>query len=286
MLNMKTINDVVCVQGIPEGNKSGMSVNIFLTDGMLVDTGAQILLQELIPFFESADFDLVALTHYHEDHTGGAAWIQEHRNVPIYIHPMSLDVCAKDAEYPDYRRVFWGDRDAFKAQPLGSVVQSRTQTWEPIFTPGHARDHMVYLNHSNGMLFSGDLYVTPKTKLVLREESVPVIIDSIRRLLQYDFQEVFCCHAGYVQNGKEMFEKKLDYLENLRGEILRLHNQGLEVHEIQQSVLPNRYPLIEISGHEWDSEHIITSILKEDKGLKEESDRNGLRNKDNTGASL
>ncbi|MFI8492949.1 MBL fold metallo-hydrolase [Peribacillus butanolivorans] len=263
MLEIKTINDVVCVQGTPEGIKSGMSVYVFLTDGLLIDTGAQILLEELIPFYESADFDLVALTHYHEDHTGGAAWIQEHRKVPMYIHPMSIDVCAKDAEYPDYRKTFWGRRDGFKAEPLGRIVHSRTQTWEPIFTPGHAKDHMVYLNHSNGMLFSGDLFVTPKTKLVLREESVPVIIDSINRLLQYDFGEVFCCHASHVPNGKEMFQRKLDYLENLRGEILRLHNQGLAVHEIQQIVLPNQYPLIEISGHEWDSEHIITSILKE-----------------------
>ena len=187
----------------------------------------------------------------------------EHKKVPIFIHPMSVDACAKDAEYPEYRKIFWGKRDAFKADPLGKAIHSRTQKWEPIFTPGHAKDHMVYLNHSNGMLFSGDLFVTPKTKLVLREESVPIIIDSIKRLLQYDFGEVYCCHAGHVPDGKEMFRKKLDYLENLRGEILRLHHQGLTVHEIQQLVLPNRYPLIEISEHEWDSEHIITSIIKE-----------------------
>lgn len=268
MLEIKTINDVVCVQGTPRGN-SGMSVNMFLTDGMLVDTGAQILLQELIPFFESGDFDQVVLTHYHEDHTGCAAWIQEHRKVPIYIHPVSLDVCAKDAEYPEYRRVFWGNRDAFTAEPLGSVVQSRTQTWETIFTPGHSKDHMLFLNQSNGTLFSGDLFVTPKTKLVLREESIPIIIDSIKKVLQYDFVDVFCCHAGYVPDGKEMFKRKLDYLENLSGEILRLHNQGLGVQEIQQIVLPKPYPLIEISGHEWDSEHIITSILRENKLLIE-----------------
>lgn len=65
----------------------------------------------------------------------------------------------------------------------------------------------MYLNHNSGMLFSGDLFVTPKTKLVLREESVPVIIDSIKRLLQYDFGEVFCCHAGHVPDGKDMFRK-------------------------------------------------------------------------------
>ncbi|XHU82030.1 MBL fold metallo-hydrolase [Peribacillus muralis] len=263
MIEVKKVNDVVCVHGTPGGVRSGMSVYVFLTDGLLIDTGAQILLDELIPFYESADFDSVVLTHYHEDHTGGASWIQQHKGVPLFIHPMSVEACAKDADYPAYRKMFWGRRDAFKAEPLGEAVHSRSQTWEPIYTPGHAHDHMVYLNRSTGMLFSGDLYVTPKTKLVLREESVPVMINSIKSLLQYDFGEIFCCHSGHVRNGKEMFRKKLDYLENLRGEILLLHGQGRTVHEIQQLVLPNRYPLIEISEHEWDSEHIITSILNE-----------------------
>ncbi|MGE7876435.1 MBL fold metallo-hydrolase [Peribacillus muralis] len=263
MIEVKTVNDVVCVYGTPGGVNSGMSVYVFLTDGLLIDTGAQSLLDGLIPFYETADFDSVALTHYHEDHTGGAAWIQEHKKVPIFIHPMSVEACAKEAEYPAYRKMFWGRRDGFKAEPLGESVHSRSQTWEPIYTPGHAHDHMVYLNRSTGMLFSGDLFVTPKTKLVLREESVPVLINSIKRLLQYDFGEMFCCHAGHVPNGKEMFRRKLDYLENLRGEILLLHNQGRSVQEIQDTLLPNRYPLIEISEHEWDSEHIITSILKE-----------------------
>ncbi|WP_285767671.1 MBL fold metallo-hydrolase [Peribacillus sp. SI8-4] len=264
MIEVKKVNDVVCVHGTPGSVRSGMSVYVFLTDGLLIDTGAQILLDGLIPFYQSADFDSVALTHYHEDHTGGAAWIQENKKVPIFIHPMSVEACAKDAEYPAYRKMFWGRRDAFKAEPLGKTVHSRSQTWEPIYTPGHAEDHMVYLNLSTGMLFSGDLFVTPKTKLVLREESVPVIIDSIKNLLQYDFGEMFCCHAGHVPNGKEMFRKKLDYLENLRGEILHLHEQGRTVQEIQHLILPHRYPLIEISEHEWDSEHIITSILNED----------------------
>ncbi|RRN72338.1 MBL fold metallo-hydrolase [Peribacillus simplex] len=90
MIEIKTVNDVVCVHGTPSG-KAGMSVYVFLTDGLLIDTGAQILLEGLVPFYESADFDLVALTHYHEDHTGGAAWIMEHKKVPIFIHPMSVD---------------------------------------------------------------------------------------------------------------------------------------------------------------------------------------------------
>ena len=263
MLEMTQVDDVVCVHGKPPGMKNGMSVNVFLTDGLLIDTGAKILLNELIPFFEQADFDQVALTHYHEDHTGGAAWIQEHKKVPLYIHPMSLGICERAGEYPEYRRIIWGDRDAFKAEPITDIIQSRTQNWEPIFTPGHARDHMVYLNEESGRVFSGDLFVTTRTKLVLKEESIPTIINSIKKLLQYDFSEVFCCHAGYVANGREMFRKKLEYLENLRGEILHLYAKGLSVLEIQQTVLPRQYPLIEFSEHEWDSIHIVTSILEE-----------------------
>ncbi|MFB5282696.1 MBL fold metallo-hydrolase [Peribacillus sp. Hz7] len=261
-IERKRVGDVEWVHGKVESAQSKMGVNVFVTDGLMIDTGSESLLSDLIPFFQSVDFDQVVLTHYHEDHTGGCAWIQKHKQVPLFIHSMSLDVCSKQGEYPDYRKRIWGVREGFQARPIGETIQSHHHTWKAIFTPGHARDHMSYLNQSNGVLFSGDLFVTPKTKVILQEESIPTIIHSIKKVLRYDFQEVFCCHAGYLPNGRELFQVKLDYLENLQGEIIRLHQQGLTVEEIQQKVFPKQYPIIEYSDYEWDSKHIITSILR------------------------
>jgi len=242
-----------------------LGVYSYITDGIIIDTGSQSILKALIPFFDSNDYDQVLLTHYHEDHTGGCAWIQANKNVPIYIHPMSIDICAKQGDYPDYRKQIWGVREGFEALPIEETFQSRNYSWEVIYTPGHSPDHVSFLNQSNGVLFSGDLFVTPKTKVILQEELIPSTMDSIEKVLQYEFQEVFCAHAGYMPNGKEMLRKKLDYLKNLEGEVFHLNSQGLSIEEIQQKLLPASYPIITVSDHEWDSKHMITSILGKQK---------------------
>ena len=99
LLELKSIGEVKSAY-VTAG---ALGVYSYITDGIMVDTGSQSILKTLIPFFDSNDYDQVLLTHYHEDHTGGCAWIQANKNVPIYIHPMSIDICAKQGDYPDYR---------------------------------------------------------------------------------------------------------------------------------------------------------------------------------------
>ncbi len=72
-------------------------------------------------------------------------------------------------------------------------------TWEVIDTPGHAFDHQSFLNRDTGQLFTGDLFVQVHTKLLLSNESIPTIIESLEKVLTYDFDEVFCQHAGFVR---------------------------------------------------------------------------------------
>lgn len=262
MLQITENNGVVIAKGTTSSSRGSMDIHVFLTDGLLIDTGPLTLMQDYLPFFESADYDKVILTHHHEDHTGGARWIQEHREAPIYIHPSAIELCAKDGEYPLYRQLVWGQRPAFQAKPLVNTFQSRTCSWEAIHVPDHAFDHMALLNHNTGTLFSGDLYVTPRPKIMLSFESAPVIMESIRKVLTYDFAEMYCCHVGYVKNGKEMLRKKLDYMENLRGEVIDLYKRGLSCEEIKAELMPTEYPIIKISNHEWDTLHFITSVVR------------------------
>lgn len=261
MLEIKNVNEVICAQAIAQLHSWQMDVYVFHTDGLLIDTGSVSLLPDLIPFFNSTSFDQVLLTHYHEDHSGGAKWIQENKDVPIYINPLSVDICSKGGEYKEYRRQIWGQREGFQTQPISNTFQSRTSKWEAIHTPGHSFDHMSYLNHSTGTLFSGDLLVSPKPKIIIDEEHLPTTIQSIKKILEYDFSEVYCSHKGYLPNGRELFQMKLDYLENLRGEILELYQKGLTAEEIKVILLPSQNPLIELSNNEWDPLHLITSLL-------------------------
>ncbi|MEN1968519.1 MBL fold metallo-hydrolase [Lentibacillus sp. N15] len=265
MIHITEEEDVTCVKLdiIMEGKKINR-VYVFLTDGMLVDTGPKRLVEELIPFYDKHAFDLVTLTHSHEDHTGTAPWIQENRDVPIYLHPKGIDICAKSYPYPEYRQFIWGKREKFHAIPMGDTVRSRSKEWQVIYTPGHASDHNALYNQEAGIMFAGDLYVNPKTKVIMGSESIPTTMDSIKKLLTYDFGAMFCCHAGYVPEGRKMIKQKLEYLENLSGEVKHLHQHGLSVEEIREKLFPEKYKIIAISGGEWDSLHVITSILSEE----------------------
>lgn len=261
MITFHTYENVTCVEGKVSIGGKDSSVYLYLVDGLLIDTGAKILENELISFYEAASFEQVVLTHGHEDHVGTAAWIERNRNVPILIHENGIVPCSQPANYRKYRQDTWGIREPFTAQRLGDSVETGSYWWNVIYTPGHADDHVALYNEANGLLFSGDLYLIPKTKLIMHDESIPQIIASIRTLLAYDFQAMFCSHAGYLANGRLMLTAKLDYLENLSGDILHLYRLGLTPEEIDAKLFPNRYPIVEVSEREFDSRHIVQSVI-------------------------
>ncbi|KAB2330458.1 MBL fold metallo-hydrolase [Cytobacillus depressus] len=262
MIEINSYGNVTSLKGFVKYKDISLPIHLFFADHMLIDTGPFSLLPDLIPFFQRESFDFVALTHVHEDHTGNANWIQENKEVPIYIHPMSVDECLHVKEYHPFRQGFWGIREGFTAQPLKESLHSRKDKWRVVHTPGHSNDHMVFLNTSTGILFSGDLLVGVKPKGILPDESIAKTIESLNTVLSLDFQEMFCAHSGYFPNGKILLKEKKEWLGNLQADILHLYKQGLSVPEINQKLFPSTQPLISVSENEWDSIHIINNVLK------------------------
>ncbi|WP_332648946.1 MBL fold metallo-hydrolase [Lysinibacillus sp. 54212] len=255
------------ISGVHFGNGKNVFRNIrlnvysFVADGVLIDTGSASLRNYFIPYFDEHRIEQVVLTHYHEDHTGGAAYLAE-KGIPIYMNDIMRSYCMKEADYPFYRKIFWGKREPFEAQPIGQTFQSNSATWDVIETPGHAVDHLAFLNRETGQLFTGDLYVMPKTKVILKEESIPTIISSLEKVLTYDFDEMFCCHAGYVKDGRKALVNKHDFLLTLQDQVITLNKEGYSNKEIANELFTKKYPISRISFGEWDSMHIINSILK------------------------
>lgn len=260
MLNLYEREGVIFAEGtLGQGRK----VFVYWVDGMLIDTGAEKMQESLIPFYKKYGFDRVVLTHNHEDHTGTAAWIEEHLQKPIFVHPNGVALCRLPGDYPRYRQQTWGGRKAFSPLPLPEIVHSRHQTWKVIYTPGHASDHTAFYNEATGQLFSGDLFVSPKTKVMMATESVPMIMDSLKKLLATDFRSLYCSHAGYFPNGRDMLQAKLKNLESLAEATIDLAQKGFSALEIRDRLLPGAYPIIAFSEREWDSLHVIESILQD-----------------------
>lgn len=243
-----------------------LKVYLFLWNGSLIDTGPSRLFKELAPLLHSSRIDRVLLTHFHEDHSGNAAWLQQKKKAPVLVSPLSVDLCRKDARLPLYRRYFWGRRRGFDPQPLGDSVVTENSRLEVIGTPGHSHDHVCFLDREKGFLFTGDLFVTPKTRIVMRYESIPGIIRTIRSLLKESFDTLYCAHSGVVENGHGMMARKLSYLEELCEEVHDLNRKGLTVGEIDKKIFKKLQPLTYISSSEWSSLHIVTSIIR-DSGI-------------------
>ncbi|WP_235822831.1 MBL fold metallo-hydrolase [Cytobacillus massiliigabonensis] len=256
------------IKGVQIGNGSvafqGIQLNVhcFVVDGVLIDTGAKSLEKQFVPFFKQQKITKVVITHFHEDHTGCAAFLQKDLQLPIYMNNKMLDYCKKKPDYPMYRKLFWGKRSPFHAEAIEETFLSSHATWDVIETPGHAIDHLAFLNRETGQLFTGDLYCQEKTKVILREESIPTIIESLKRILTYDFEDVFCCHAGYLENGRAALQRKLNFLLDLQEKVIRLYDDGMTPAQMKNTLFPKKYPITLLSSGEWDSIHIINSIIQ------------------------
>jgi len=89
-----------------------------------------------------------------------------------------------------------------------------------------AERYKSFFNSQRGKFFTGDLFVTPKPKIIMKTKCIPEIMCSLEVLLQKDFQTVYCGHAGVIEDGKTMIAKKLDFLNNLKMEVLQLYRKG------------------------------------------------------------
>lgn len=266
IIQFQEIEDVTCVKTqVIKSDRKGSPVYFFLVDRMLIDTGQQSLECEITSFYREhpEKIKLAALTHSHEDHSGTAAWLQETFDIPIYVHPSGIQVCQKRSPYPKYRQVTWGVRKEFNPLPLKNKIKSLNTEWEVIYTPGHADDHVAFYDGQTGRMFTGDLFVSPRTKVIMDTESIPVTMDSIRTLLTCDFKSIYCSHAGYIEDGKRKLTQKLEYLEHLYGEVERMYHEGYSITEINRGLFPKVYPIVDFSNGEWDSIHIVSSIISD-----------------------
>ncbi|ADI00430.1 MBL fold metallo-hydrolase [Salisediminibacterium selenitireducens] len=259
--------------GVTYGNGQlaigGVRLNVYsyAEDGVLIDTGAHALRESFLPFMKRQNPEQVRITHCHEDHTGCAAPLIQATGVPVYMDELYAEETRKRADYPLYRKLFWGKRPPFEARPMPESFASRRGTWQVIPTPGHAKDHVSFLNTATGHLFTGDVYTQGRTKVVLKDENMPQLIESLTLLLTYDFKRVFCSHAGPLENGREALRDKRDYLLEMQDTVRRKAEQGKSIRQIRDEVIRKRYPITLFSGGEWDSMHLIRSLL-EDEAIK------------------
>lgn len=240
-----------------------MNIYLYLVDGLLIDTGPRKL-KESIDFFNTCDINQVALTHVHEDHSGMAAWLQQHKKPTIYLNSNSISSAKVKAKIPLYRTMTWGKRLPFDPISYPDKIKTGNYTFDIINTPGHASDHVTLFETNEGWLFTGDLYLGTRQIVCIREENIPQTINSLQELMKLDFNTVFCAHSGiHDDNPKEKLKKRLEYFLELKGKTEELYNKGLTAKQIDKKLFPKKPPITFVSCGEWSSYNIINSIIND-----------------------
>ena len=188
------------------------SVAAFYFDGVLFDTGPPRTGRELATWAQNVEIERIVNTHRHEDHVGGNAFLP---SLPALAPGGALPIIRRPPPLPLYRRVPFGQPRPARAEPLGETVSTRSHTLDVIPTPGHAPDHVALLLSEEGWLFGGDLFLMERAKYVRRADDVAQWMGSLRAILAYDFDLLFCAHAGSVPDGKAAIRRKIAYWDEL-----------------------------------------------------------------------
>ncbi len=237
-----------------------LEICLYIADGVLIDAGSAHTVRQLKSMIKDEVITSVAITHVHEDHTGAASWIKENLKIPVYLHKDSITEASIKSSIPLYRRLVWGNREGFKADPMPDAIQTGRYKLDVIESPGHHKNHVVFHEKKMGWLFSGDLYVSRRQLVAFKDENINDAINSIKRILELDFDTIYCGHSGIHKNGKEKFKAKLDYFLQIQEQVNKMKSIGLTYEEIDKKLFPGRNLWTKISGREWSSLNIVKTI--------------------------
>lgn len=221
--------------------KPVMKVICYHVGDVLIDTGSYLTRQSVHKLLQNYSIRQILLTHYHEDHAGNAAYLQQQLRVPVYGHPLTRQLLRNKIALKPYEHYIWGKLEPVEIQELAGDFVSGDYVFTPVHTPGHSADHYVYWEKSQGWLFSGDMFLGPKIKYFRSDEDIVITIRSLRQLLELDFDKLFCGHNPQMTDAKYLLRHKADYLQGILDTAADLLRQGCGEREILQRM---------VKGHE------------------------------------
>ena len=234
---------------------------VYVVDGLLIDSGPPNMRRYVARVIDELGVRQCVTTHGHEDHSGNHALLNARGIVPL-AHSMGLASMTAPRVDDLYRRITWGRPVPARAAALGEELETPAHRFQVIHTPGHSDDHVALFEPVRGWLFTGDLYLAPRLKVLRDDEDVHAMIPSLRRLVELSPAAVFCQHRGLVVDGAELLRRKLTFLTELGGRIAALAERGLEEEEIARS-LPGRDLMWRLwTGGHFAKRHFVRSFLR------------------------
>jgi len=228
----------------------------------VIDTGPPNQWRAVRTFLAERAVRQVVVTHHHEDHSGNLAPIGRTFDAPLFAPRSGLGPLGSGLRLRPYQHLFWGRPEPVAAQALPREVPlDGGRALEAIPAPGHSADMTCFFDRQRGWLFSGDLYIAGRTRLLRQDEDLGSAMASLRRILGYDFATLFCAHRGVVSDGKAALRRKLDFLESLCQRVAALHGQGRSRREITRLLLGREGFMTFLTGFHFSKRNLVAGCL-------------------------
>jgi len=223
-----------------------MCVYFYMLDGLVIDTGQSHMQKAALQLLEEKRLQRILLTHHHEDHSGNAAAISRQHAIEACGHPLTAQKMALDFKILPYQKLVWGKSEPLSLLPLDSVIESNRYQLLPVHTPGHSKDHTVYLEKNRGWLFAGDLYLGQHIKYFRSDEIISDQIHSLKKVLKLEFDALFCAHNPSWSDGKSKLKRKLQFLEDIVGQVQKFKTMGMTRKAIVRQMDPRKDKLMKL----------------------------------------
>ncbi len=239
-----------------------MPVYCYAMGDTLVDSGMPAAARQVLDLAEQLGLRRAVLTHHHEDHAGNAAPLVA-AGVEVSASPLTARLLAHKLPLPFYQHLVWGTpRPAMVRELRSETVAIGPFEARVVAAPGHAVDQIVLHVPERGWLFSGDVFIHERVKVFRRDEDFAAAVATLERLLELDFDTLFCGHRPVAEGGRSALARKLDWLRQLEDGARHHHSRGRGVGEIVHRLgIDTRGSMVLLSAGDASPANLVRSIL-------------------------
>jgi glyoxylase-like metal-dependent hydrolase (beta-lactamase superfamily II) len=255
---LERFGDVVRVRLARAANRAvGIDVSAYVVRGVMIDTGFHRARDEIVEAVRSLGVRGAIVTHWHEDHAGNVALLAT-QGLPILMRADTAATLRQRPAIQLYRRVVWGQPPALTSPVTGLDAPGI----ECIHTPGHSSDHQVVWDSETGTLFSGDLWLGVRARVLHSTENPYVILDSLRRVKALNPAHMFDAHRGLVERPVDAIEAKIQWLGKTIDEIERRIDEGWSDRAIVTGVLGGEEMAALISRGDYARRNLVRAVRR------------------------
>jgi glyoxylase-like metal-dependent hydrolase (beta-lactamase superfamily II) len=237
----------------------GYDVSAYLVRGVLVDTGFRHVRGDLDRALAELRPRGVIVTHWHEDHAGNAPTLATH--LPMWMPEYTEQKLRERQQVKLYRHFTWG-RPAALRDP---VTRLEPAPLRAVPTPGHSPDHHIVFDEESATLFSGDLWLGIRVRVMGKDENPYELVASLGRAIDLQPNRMFDAHRGLVERPVAALAAKRAWLQDTIGEIERRLSAGESESQIVRDVLGGEERTAIVSQGEYARRNLVRSVARERK---------------------